>query len=172
MEFVDVYFSLGSNLGDRKENILNALAMMDKAFCTKRKAVSSIIETPAYGFSGPSFLNCAALYRLCRTGENAEQGALHVLDICKWIEGRLGREEHSLYGESGERLYRSRPIDIDILFYGNARIDCGRPGYASQRLIVPHEGIMERGFVMVPLQEIAKESLKKAFPEYFREYFG
>ena len=168
MEFVDVYFSLGSNLGDRKENIIKALTMMDKAFCSRRRALSSIIETPAYGFSAPAFLNCAALYRICRTGETPSQGALHVLDICKWIEWMLGREDHPLYGDSGERIYHSRPIDIDILFYGNARIACWRPAYPSQYLIVPHEGILERQFVMGPLREIAKEPLKRAFPEYFR----
>ena len=168
MEFVDVYFSLGSNLGDRKENIIKALAMMDKAFCSKRRALSTIIETPAYGFSAPDFLNCAALYWICRTGETPSQGALHVLDICKWIEWKLGREEHPLYSDSGKRIYMSRPIDIDILFYGNARISCWRPGDPSHYLIVPHEGILDRPFVMDPLREIAKEPLKRAFPEYFR----
>ena len=168
MEFTDVYFSLGSNLGDRKENILNALTMMDKAFCSRGKALSSIIETPSYGFSAPSFLNCAALYRIQKTGEAPSLGALRVLDICKWIEWKLGREEHPLYGDSGERIYHSRPIDIDILFYGNHRIACTRPGYPSQCLIIPHEDILERPFVMVPLREIAKDPLKRAFPEYFR----
>jgi 2-amino-4-hydroxy-6-hydroxymethyldihydropteridine diphosphokinase len=57
-------------------------------------------------------------------------------------------------------VYHNRAIDIDILFYGNERID-------TEDLIVPHPLIGERDFVKIPLAEIAKPSLRNAFPEYF-----
>ena len=58
------------------------------------------------------------------------------------------------------RTYHSRIIDIDILFYGNERVD-------NEKLIIPHKDIGNRPFVMMPLKEIAEPSLKEAFPEYF-----
>ena len=127
MAFVNIYFSLGSNLGDRKKNISEALSRMDEAFGSHYSALSRLIETKPMGFSGGKFLNAAVLYR---------------------IPAPVGED------------YHSRVIDIDILFYGSERIDL-------PVLTIPHKGIASRPFVMIPLQEIAKPSLKKAFPEYF-----
>ena len=61
---VNVYFSLGSNLGDREANILEALRRMDEAFGVHYSALSSLIETEPMGFSGGKFLNAAVLYRI------------------------------------------------------------------------------------------------------------
>jgi len=61
---------------------------------------------------------------------------------------------------AGNRIYHSRVIDIDILFYGSEHI-------SAPDLIIPHKDIENRPFVMIPLQEVAKPSLKSAFPEYF-----
>ena len=74
-----------------------------------------------------------------------------ILEICKKIERKLGREGVPQYNENGERIYRSRPIDIDILLFGDHKIDC-------PELTVPHKLMYERDFVMIPLQEIAGQA--------------
>ncbi|MBO6248415.1 MAG: 2-amino-4-hydroxy-6-hydroxymethyldihydropteridine diphosphokinase, partial [Bacteroidales bacterium] len=61
---VNVYFSLGSNLGDREANIFDALRRMDEAFGVHYSALSSLIETEPMGFSGGKVLNAAVLYRI------------------------------------------------------------------------------------------------------------
>ena len=85
---------------------------------------------------------------------------MDVLDKVKAIERAMGRTDVPEYDSEGKRIYHSRIIDIDILFYGNERID-------NERLIIPHKDIENRPFVMMPLKEIAEPSLKEAFPEYF-----
>ena len=82
-----------------------------------------------------------------KKGYNPEAEALMILEICKSIEKRLGRQVKPLYGNDGERLYADRPIDIDILLLGDDKIDC-------PELTVPHKLMYERDFVMMPLKEI------------------
>ena len=72
----------------------------------------------------------------------------------------MGRTDLPEYDADGNRIYHSRVIDIDILFFGKEIID-------TPELTIPHKGIAERPFVMIPLREIARPSLKKAFPEIF-----
>ena len=140
MKTETVYLALGSNLGDRRANIERALELLDEAIGMHWEALSSIIETPAEGFDGPPFLNCAVRYRYTGTPHR-------LLDACQRIERRLGRRKHPLTDEQGRRIYQSRPIDIDILLYGDRRIN-------APRLTVPHPRMYEREFVMRPLQEI------------------
>ena len=151
MAFVNIYFSLGSNIGDRERNIMEALRLMDEAFGVHYSALSRLIETKPMGFSGGKFLNAAVLYRV-----------FGILDTVKSIERSMGRTDPPEYDSDGNRIYHSRIIDIDILFYGREVIDI-------PRLTIPHKGIAERPFVMVPLLEIAKPSIRKAFPEIFVE---
>ena len=136
----DVYLSLGSNLGDRRANIDEALRRLDKAVGRPYDALSSIIETPSWGFDGPDFLNCVVRYRTARRPET-------LLKICKRIERAMGRRGEPEYDAEGRRIYRDRPIDIDILLYGDERID-------TPDLQVPHPLMGERDFVMRPLAEI------------------
>ena len=159
MAFINVYFSLGSNLGDRQENIAGALRRMDEVFGKHYTALSKLIETEPMGFSGGKFLNAAVLYRL-PVQAPVEEHALWILDKVKEIEREMGRKDAPEYDTDGNRIYHSRVIDIDILFYGSERIDI-------PRLTIPHKGIADRLFVLVPLYEIARPALKKAFPEYF-----
>ena len=70
-----------------------------------------------------------------------------ILEICKDIERRLGRTGKPQYNGKGERVYTSRPIDIDILLFSDHNIDC-------EELTVPHKLMYERDFVMIPLREI------------------
>ena len=99
------------------------------------------------------------MYRIYRKGTPEEQGH-EILAACKEIERKLGRDDAPGYDADGKRIYHNRTIDIDILFYGSERVDC-------EDLKIPHPLIAERDFVKIPLAEIAKPSLKAAFPEYF-----
>lgn len=148
-EIVDLYLSLGSNQGDRAENIENAISLLNIELKTPYKAVSSLLETEPWGFeSEQKFLNAAVHYQLrLQEGYNPEAEALMILEICKDIERRLGRKEVLEYDEAGERIYHNRPIDIDILLFGDHKIDC-------PELTIPHKLMYERDFVMIPLKEI------------------
>jgi 2-amino-4-hydroxy-6-hydroxymethyldihydropteridine diphosphokinase len=140
MKAQDVYLSLGSNQGDRQARIGEALRRLDKAVGRPYDALSSVIETPAWGFDGPPFLNCVVRYRTARRPET-------LLRICKRIERAMGRRGAPEYGADGRRIYRDRPIDIDILLYGDLSVD-------TPELTIPHPLMREREFVMRPLAEI------------------
>ena len=146
---VELYLSLGSNQGDRRLNIEHAVSMLNIELKKPYKAISSILETEPWGFESENkFLNAVVLYELdFPEGYNAEAEGLMVLEICKDIERKLGRTGEPQYDEKGERIYTSRPIDIDILLFGDDRIEC-------PELTVPHKLMYERDFVMIPLKEI------------------
>jgi len=135
-----VYFSLGSNQGDRKANLEKALDYMDRVFGTHYEKLSSFLETQSWGFDADPFLNCAVKYVIDDEPEN-------VLDKCKEIERQMGRVDGPEYDASGKRIYHSRIIDIDILYYGSQNIN-------TERLTIPHTLIGERDFVKIPLREI------------------
>ena len=146
---VELFLSLGSNQGDRRLNIEHAVSMLNIELKRPYKAISSILETEPWGFESENkFLNAVVLYELdLPEGYNAEAEGLMVLEICKDIERKLGRTGEPQYDEKGERIYTSRPIDIDILLFGDDRIEC-------PELTVPHKLMYERDFVMIPLKEI------------------
>ena len=131
------------------QNLEHALSMLNIELGTPYKALSSIIETEPWGFSSDNrFLNAAVHYELkLREGYNPEAEGLMILETCKEIERKLGRSAGPEYDERGERIYHDRPIDIDILLFGDNIIDC-------EELTVPHKLMYERDFVMKPLSEI------------------
>ena len=140
---------MGSNVGDRKKNIEDALSLLNIEFGTPFKKVSSLIETDPWGFeSNKRFINAAVLYELeLKKGYNPEAEGLMILETCKDIERRLGRRGTPQYDDDGKRIYSDRTIDIDILLFGDNKIDC-------DELTVPHKFMYDRDFVMVPLKEI------------------
>jgi 2-amino-4-hydroxy-6-hydroxymethyldihydropteridine diphosphokinase len=127
-----IYLSLGSNLGDRSQNLCKAISLLaSKAHVTKQ---SSIYETAPWGYPDqPAFLNQVVI---------ADTGLepVELLAFLKEIELTSGRLETFRYGP--------RIIDLDILFYDDLVLDT--PG-----LIIPHPHIVERAFVLIPLAEIA-----------------
>ena len=143
MKAVPVYFSLGTNQGDRRAQIDEALRRLNVAIGRPYEALSSIIETPSWGFAGPYFLNCVVRYRTARRPET-------LLHICKRIERAMGRRETLEYDAEGRRIYHDRPIDIDILLYGDEHID-------TPELKIPHPLMKQRDFVMRPLEEIFEQ---------------
>ena len=140
MKAVPVYRSLGTNQGDRRAQIDEALRRLDAAVGRPYEALSSIIETPAWGFEGPDFLNCVVRYRTAKRPHT-------LLRICKKIERAMGRTGAPEYDADGRRIYHDRPIDIDILLYGDERVD-------TPDLKIPHPLMEQRDFVMRPLAEI------------------
>ena len=156
---VELYLGLGSNLGERELNLMRAVTMLDEAFEAHPERISRIIETKADGFEGPDFLNMCIVYRLPVAEPSVEHvsGLFHKI---KDIEKALGRDDKTEFDAQGNRIYHSRPIDIDILFYGKEVIE-------TEELTIPHPRIAVRDFVKKPLREIAKKSLREAFPDIF-----
>lgn len=127
-----VYLGLGSNLGDRMENLRRALAAL--APYVTIEEVSSVYDTaPVHILNQPRFLNIAV-------AGHTSLSSLALLHVLKRIESDLGRTK-------GER-YGPRLIDIDILLYEDELVD-------TPELTLPHPRIAERAFVLVPLAEIA-----------------
>lgn len=129
----DLVLLLGTNLGNRGENIRHALEALDKAFGGRRVKLSDIIETEACGFDGPPFLNAVVVYRSARKPEN-------ILKVCKRIERSMGRKDAPEYAPDGSRIYHDRIIDIDILFYGEHSL-------STPDLTIPHPQVYSRPFV-------------------------
>ena len=157
---VGLYLGLGSNQGDRALNIEHAVSMLNVELKTPYKAISSLLETEPWGFeSQEKFMNAVVLYELeLPEGYNPEAEGLMILEICKDIERRMGRTGEPQYDEKGERIYKDRPIDIDILLFGDNRINC-------PELTVPHKLMYERDFVMIPLREIAGHAGNDVIPD-------
>ena len=129
----EVFIGLGSNLGDRVENLRQALEKLDGIMVLGR--LSPVYETaPRYVEDQPSFLNMAV------SGDT-------VLDPQQLLE-QLKRFEIEIGRVPSEERYGPRAIDLDILFFGEAVID--RPG-----LVIPHPLMAEREFVLRPLADIA-----------------
>ncbi len=140
MKTVKAYLSLGTNMGDRRRNIEEALKLLDEGLGVHYSALSAVVESKSWGFEGGDFLNCAVCY-------DCSLAPRELLCLCKDIESRMGRRESVEYAPDGSRIYHDRLIDIDILLYGDLVID-------EDKLKIPHPKMRERGFVMGPLMEI------------------
>ena len=147
-----VYLSLGSNLGQREENLRKAIRLIHERVGEVVRQ-SSFIETEPWGFeSDHPFMNAAVL---CLT----EKSPREVLRLTQQIEHDLGKsKEHATQRSqivnrqsSNCKLsnckYTDRPIDIDILLYDDLTVD-------EPDLQIPHPLMYERDFVMIPLKEI------------------
>lgn len=150
-ETVVAYLGLGSNEGDRKGNISLSLEKIGSLPSTAVEAVSDMVESAPHGKWATeacgNFLNCC-----CRI--TTALPAVELLEELKCIERQLGRVNEGEKRDSlGRRLYFDRPIDIDILLYGDRSIDL-------PELKVPHPRMRERGFVMVPLRQILDNEQK------------
>jgi len=135
---VTAYLGIGSNLGNRKNNIEKALEILRDSRGITVEQVSSIIETEPVG--GPpqgKFLNGAIRIK-------TNLSAMQLLTRMHQIEDELGRVRLLEKNEP-------RTLDLDILLYGDERID-------EPDLKVPHPRMHEREFVMRPLQEIKNEN--------------
>jgi 2-amino-4-hydroxy-6-hydroxymethyldihydropteridine diphosphokinase len=129
------YIGLGANLGERERTIAEALQRIDEDERTSLLRSTVPIETDPVGYKDqPRFLNAAASVATTRS-------ARELLELLLQVERDLGR----VRGD-GPR-YGPRTIDLDLLLYGNQRID-------ENALEVPHPRLHERQFVLAPLAEL------------------
>ena len=132
---MQVYISLGSNLGNKRRNLVTAAALLAER-AGEVGAISSFYETEPWGFeSEHSFLNAALMLE-------TTLAPLDLLRLTQEVERELGRTAKT------DSVYHDRLIDIDLLLYGEEVID--QPG-----LQIPHPLMHRRAFVMTPMAEIA-----------------
>ena len=131
-----VYLGIGTNLGDRKANLMRAVEHINEQ-AGHVLACSSFIETEPWGFSSDnSFLNAVVAI-------DTQYTPHELLHITQEIEREMGRTHKSVGGNYSDRI-----IDIDILLYEDVVVDDGE-------LTIPHPLMWQRSFVYEPLWEIA-----------------
>jgi len=130
------YLGLGSNVGDRRAHLQAAVDALP-AHAVRVLASSSTYDTDPVGeiLDQPDFLNA------CLRVET-ELGPDALLDACKAVEHALGRMPSPPAPRHGPR-----PIDVDVLLLGDVQ-------YATERLTLPHEQVLARRFVLIPLLEL------------------
>ena len=127
------YIALGGNLGDAAATVRRAFAALAALPQTRLLAASSLYRSAPVDASGPDFINAAASVATSLT-------PLQLLDALQAIETAEGRQ----------RPWRNAPrtLDLDLLLYGQQRLD-------TPRLTLPHPRMLQRAFVLWPLAEIA-----------------
>ncbi len=129
-----VIFSLGSNIGNKVNHINSALDALHANQAIELEKASAFYKTPPWGIEEQDwFVN------ICAKGKTSLE-AENLLAVIQKIEKELGREKTIRWGP--------RLIDIDILFFGDRKIE-------KQHLTIPHKSIVERAFVLIPLKDIA-----------------
>lgn len=127
------YLGIGTNIGNREENLENALMSLKLLPMTKVTAVSKVYETEPVGYADQNdFLNIAVEIETELTAQN-------LLGACLGIEAGLGRIREI---KNGPRI-----IDVDLLLYDNEE-------YNTPTLVLPHPRMFERDFVLQPLLDI------------------
>lgn len=133
-----ILIGLGSNLGDRKKNILTAIHKLSQHKEISIENVSSLYETKPVGITAqPDFINGAI-------SVSTMLAPLELLAVCLNVECQMGRIRDERWGP--------RNIDIDLLVYHDLIIQ-------DEVLNIPHPRLCERAFVLIPLQEIAGDIL-------------
>ena len=132
------YLSLGSNQGEKLKNLQKAIFKIAETVGAIQK-ISSIYKTSSWGYKGEDFYNISISVSTYLQPES-------LLEKLLTIESNLGRERNNLHE------YTDRKIDIDILLFEDEII-------FSKKITIPHPRMLERKFVLVPLVEIAKNSL-------------
>ncbi len=142
-----VFLSLGSNLGNRMKSLQNAREALPP-FVTIQK-ISTVYETPPWGYTEqPPYLNQVIFGK-------TDLLPLELLKAIKEIETRLGRKKTFRFGP--------RSVDIDILLYDELIL-------VTSSLVIPHPRMLQRGFVLVPLAEIAPNLIIPGTPRTVREH--
>ncbi len=137
-----IYLSVGSNLGNKLNNLQNAVLHLGRLIGSP-VALSPVYKSPSWGFQGDTFLNACLAIETTLEPDN-------ILRAIIKTETALGRER------SEEKGYQSRTIDIDLLYYGDKIIN-------SPALRVPHPELHKRKFVLKPLADIAPQLYHPGF---------
>lgn len=131
-----VYIGIGSNIGNRLHCVETAIKKIDAEPGCEVEKISSLYETKPFGNAGQeNFINLVILVKTFFE-------PVAVFNCLKQIESEMGRRNSTRWGP--------REIDLDILFYDDLI-------YNDPHLTIPHKGIAERDFVLVPMCEIAPE---------------
>ena len=134
-EPVTAYVALGANLGDARQTVLGSLAALDQLPGTRCTGRSRLYRTAPFEAQGPDFINAVA--RL-----ETRLSAPELLDALQALEHQAGRLR--------PYLNAPRTLDLDVLLYGQARMD-------SPRLTLPHPRMWGRAFVVYPLADLAPD---------------
>jgi 2-amino-4-hydroxy-6-hydroxymethyldihydropteridine diphosphokinase len=127
------YIALGSNIGNRYDNLVNAINQLVGYPVIRLVNISSVYETDPVGYEDQDlFLNMVIKVQ-------TSLSALELLDLCLKTEDELGRKREIRWGP--------RTIDLDILAFNQENIE-------TEKLYIPHPRMLERAFVLVPLVEI------------------
>ena len=145
-----LFLSLGSNVGNREENLQVAVQAIFKRIGTLVR-LSPVFQSKSWGFRSNDFLNCCVEVTTRLTEDE-------VLHICLEIEKNMGRTR------SVEKGYQARIIDIDLLFFDQKII-------VGEDLQLPHPELQNRDFVLYPLVEIAPDFMHPIFGKTVRELF-
>ncbi len=143
-----VILSIGSNQGNRYENIVLCIDNLHKEIGTVVR-VSKLYETPSWGFESEKFFNCAVIL-------NTYKSAHKILEECILLEEALGRVRKDADG------YQARPIDIDVIAFDEDII-------ATEKLQVPHPEMQNRLFVLLPMQDLQLDWRHPILQKYLHE---
>ena len=132
-----VYLSIGSNIGDRESNIAQAISAIEVPRENYNlNSASFYLTEPLYNTNQEFFINTVV-------GLDSELKPFEFLDLIKKIENMLGRKKSRIKN-------MPRTIDIDILVHGSSIME-------TKELIIPHPGLINRKFVLIPFDEIATD---------------
>jgi len=143
-----VILSLGSNQGNRLENIERCIAQIQQEIGTVIR-VSKLYETPAWGFDSEKFYNCALIM-------HSTKSANQILEEVLALELKLGRIRSEAEG------YQKRIIDIDVIAFDEEIID-------NEKLKVPHPEMQNRLFVLVPMRDLNLDWRHPILQKYLHE---
>ena len=143
-----VILSLGSNEGNRLDNIERCIAQIQQEIGTVIR-VSKLYETPAWGFDSEKFYNCALIM-------HSTKSANQILEEVLALELKLGRIRSEAEG------YQKRIIDIDVIAFDEEIID-------NEKLKVPHPEMQNRLFVLVPMRDLNLDWRHPILQKYLHE---
>ena len=143
------YIGLGANLGERERNIRDAVRRLNDADGVEVLRLSSLLENPAVGGppDSPPYLNAVAEVRTSLPPHQLLQTLLEL----ERLQGRVRRQK-----------WEPRPIDLDLLHYGDAVLD-------EPHLKLPHPRMHERRFVLQPLAELAPDLVHPTLNKTIRQ---
>ncbi len=134
---VKTFIGLGSNLANPEQQIRQAIAHLQQVPKSELVAVSPLYKsTPLGGMAQPDYINAVAQL-------DTTLSPLQLLDALQTIETQQGRVR-------SEERWAARTIDLDLLLYDEEIIN-------TERLIIPHPGLLQRSFVLYPLYQIAPD---------------